>query len=225
MGNRRIARRLPPLPLWRALGAVAICLSLAWPAHAAPTELARTLVQSTTERLLARLKSERAKIDTNADHAYRIVDETVMPEADMETISRLVLAKHWRTATAKQRQDFRTAFRTLLTRTYAAALVDQRSVSIRYLGESMSRSGRYVLVKTQIERAGGKRLGVTYRLLNGPNGPKLVDTIVEGVSLVATYRSSFNGQISEHGMSGLIDLIHAKTKPGRGATMQTAARN
>lgn len=170
------------------------------------------LVQRTTNDLLQKLNQSRADIARDQALVYDIVRDVVMPEVDVPRISRLVLGKHWRSLSERHQHEFQNAFAKLLTRTYAAALVENSdALTVRYLSATQSRSGRYFLVRTEVLRPGAPPLAVTYRLSN-QDAPKLVDTTVEGVSLVATYRTTFSSKLRSGGIASLLLAIDEKTR-------------
>ncbi|MFA7387252.1 MAG: ABC transporter substrate-binding protein, partial [Thiohalobacteraceae bacterium] len=88
-----------------------------------PTPSARDVAVETSERLIAALQENREAIRQDLGKAYELAEATVMPHLDFTRITRWVLGKHWRAATAQQRQRLTDEFRTLLTRSYVSAMV------------------------------------------------------------------------------------------------------
>ena len=93
-------------------------------AHAFPADDAQALVEDTTERMLATLRTQQTVLREHPEHIYDLVEDIVLPHFDFERMARLVLGRHWRAADAAQRQRFVYEFRTFLVRTYAVALLE-----------------------------------------------------------------------------------------------------
>ncbi len=55
--------------------------------------------------------------------------------------------------------------------------------------------------------AGGARRGVDYAMGKTPNGWKVYDVVVDGVSLVTNYRNTFNTEMQKSGVDGLIKTL------------------
>src|SRR5574339_612976 len=91
---------------------------------AANVEEPRVMLESVSKELLGKLKSEQAQVNAKPQRMFDIVDQVLVPHVDLETMSRMVLGKHWRTATPEQRARFTAEFRTLMVRFYVSALLD-----------------------------------------------------------------------------------------------------
>lgn len=90
---------------------------LAFNVYAANTADAEAVVKKTTDEVLEKLKAGSNR------GVYALVDQVVLPHFNFAKMSRLVLKEHWKTATKSQKIRFVRAFRGLLVRTYASALV------------------------------------------------------------------------------------------------------
>ena len=133
-----------------------------------------------------------------------IAHEVVLPHVDMRTLSRWVLGKNWRKATPAQRDAFVLEFQELLLSTYLRQVKTYQGEVARFLplrGEQ--KKGRAV-VNAEIEQPNGPVIHTTFRMHQVDTVWLIYDVSVEGISLVATHRSSFNSEIRK---SGLDDLI------------------
>jgi phospholipid transport system substrate-binding protein len=165
------------------------------------------LVADATGQLLAALQQDRARITTQPDHVYTLAKDIVLPHFDFKRMSALALGKYWRRATAGQKQRFPREFRALLLRTYATALHEFTNETIVMLPMRDDPASGDVTVHTEIRRASGPAIPVSYRLYERDGIWKVYDIKIEGISLVANYRSSFSSQIRRHGIDGLIDTL------------------
>jgi phospholipid transport system substrate-binding protein len=166
----------------------------------------RELVMQTTERVLTELRHQG---DGGRDprQVRAVIDEIVLPHFDFVLISRAVLGKHWRDATPEQKRRFPVEFRTLLLRTYGTALVEYSNETVVYLPLTDSGRPDVATVRTEVRRSNGGTIPVNYRLRRKSETWKLYDIAIDGISLVANYRSSFASQIRRKGLERLISQL------------------
>jgi phospholipid transport system substrate-binding protein len=133
-------------------------------------------------------------------------------------MTKLAVGKSWRTATPEQKQALMNEFRILLVRTYTKAFTSYRDQIVEIKPLKLDISMTEVTVKTAIVKPGSQQpVLVDYDMERTPNGWKVYDLTVEGVSLVTSYRGTFADQIQQVGIDGLIKTLVEKN--------QTAAAN
>ena len=84
----------------------------------------RELIEISAQKMLDALEANRAEYRKNPEKVEQLVDEVLLPHFDTQYAARLVLGRHWRTATPEQRQKFVDAFYHSLLENYGAALVE-----------------------------------------------------------------------------------------------------
>lgn len=178
---------------------------------------ARALVQDTTTRLLDVLseRQEAGEVDTDVVRAR--VDELVKPHLDFVTMTRLAVGRHWRSADDDQKRALVEEFRQMVVRTYTAALEqvdDYDAQQIDFLPLEPSDHADRVEVRSEVVQRNGPRIPVTYGLRYTGGEWKLYDVIVDGVSLVTTYRSGFGALVNREGIDGLIADLRARNERG-----------
>jgi phospholipid transport system substrate-binding protein len=131
---------------------------------------------------------------------------------DMAFISRFVLGKHWRRATPQQRADYQALFSEFVLKTYSRRLGG-------YAGERFKVNGaraagkRDVMVRTLIvQPGGGPPIKADWRVRPRDGAYKIIDVMVEGVSMAVTQRSEFNAVIRKQGIPGLLHALRARTE-------------
>lgn len=127
------------------------------------------------------------------------VHSVIYPHADFDLISSLVLGKLWKSASSTEKDAFKKEFQTLLIRTYSRAFVEFKEWSIRFLPISQDGDQRKVMVKTEILQPGLQPIAVNYRMLYNKGEWKVYDILIEGVSLVTNYRTSFKNEVERTG--------------------------
>jgi phospholipid transport system substrate-binding protein len=194
---------------FRLLLPLLLLLALIRPAFSAEAEHpAAQLVHDTTEKVLARLKADSAKLKADSSLIYPMVDDLVLPHFDFERMSIWVLGKNWRSADGVQQQQFIDEFRTLLVRTYAKALLEYTDQTLRYLPFHAEDDASKVTVKTEIVQAGGPSIPLHYSMyLNKAGAWKVFDIKVDGISLVSNYRSSFATEVRNGGIPRLLEKL------------------
>lgn len=168
------------------------------------------LVRDTSKEVLEIVKKDK---DIQAGDRKKILDlvETkILPHFNFTRITRLAVGKHWRTATPEQQQMLVKEFRTLLVRTYSTALTNYKGQA--YEVKAADIKGDDATVKVEIDQPGGQPIMIDYTLEKTPQGWKVYDIVVAGISLVTSYRSTFSNEINSSGIDGLIKTLAVKNE-------------
>lgn len=200
----------------RLIAALGLGLAAVFAAQAQTTE-PEMLVKQTTEQVLSALEQNKARIEQDPQAVLGLVKEIVLPHFDFELMSRLVLARNWRDATPDQQKRFVEEFRQLLIRTYGTSLSQYSGQKVEFLPSQSDPDPKRATVRTQIRQVEGRPIPITYQLRRTGGGWKVFDVVIEGVSLVQNYRSSFASDIQQHGLDRLIERIRERNrKPAAG---------
>lgn len=165
------------------------------------------VIRSLSEQLRDVLQKDRDRIRTDQGYIFQLADEILAPHVDFDRVSSLALGKHWRRATPEQKVEFIYQFQRMLVRTYATAFHEFGEWSIEFLPRHDGGDPKRVVVKTEVTRPGAPPASVNYRMHFKDGDWKAYDVVVEGISLVTNYRSSFSKEIRKGGMAGLIKRI------------------
>ena len=147
--------------------------------------------------------------------AVRKIAEEVF---DYPDTARRALGTHWNARTPQERQEFVQLFAELLDRAYLGKIELYQGEKVRYVGESAS--GDDVLVKTMIVTNRGSEVPVDYRMHRKDGRWLVYDVIIEGVSLIANYRTQFNKIVQTESYPALVQRLKEKeaepaASPGR----------
>ncbi len=137
----------------------------------------------------------------------------MLPYFDFKQMTQLAAGRSWSQASAAQQEALEKGFRTLLVRTYTAALT-RTSGEAKVDVKPAAASGDDVVVKTVATEPGKQPVQIDYRMAKTANGWKVYDVVVENLSLVTSYRSSFQSEIARSGVDGLIKTIEEKNRKG-----------
>ncbi len=170
---------------------------------------AQLAIQTSSEKLKSRLQSDEFRGDFK--QVARYVDQVIKPHVDFPRISALVLGKHWRQASHQERERFVKEFRTLLVRTYSRAFVQFNEWSLHFLPMDLANEATKTVVRTEVLQPGKPPIGVDYRMIKINGKWWAYDIVIEGVSLVTNYRSTFANQILNSGsLTDVIDNLAEK---------------
>jgi phospholipid transport system substrate-binding protein len=138
------------------------------------------------------------------------VNVMVRDKFDFEAMSQRTLGIHWRSATPKQRARFIELFSQLLEDTYRIRIRNYtyQNERVEYIGEQVQ--GTRGQVDTIV--VANKDIPVSYRVRLKGNEWLVYDVIVEEVSLVNNYRSSYNEIIRKEGFEGLLTRLEEKIR-------------
>jgi phospholipid transport system substrate-binding protein len=183
--------------------------------HAAPPSSALSLAQQTSERMLDAMRDRREELKQHPERIYGLVEEIVLPHFDFERMSRLVLGRYWRSATPEQQKRFVEEFRNLLVRTYATALLDYSDYTISFAPVRAPANATDIIVRSEVQQPGGLPVPIDYRMYAQGDTWKVYDVIVDGVSLLTNYRTSFGNEVRQSGLDRLIDRLAERNRRGK----------
>jgi phospholipid transport system substrate-binding protein len=141
-----------------------------------------------------------------------LVQTKLLPHIDTRRATQVAVGVHWRRATPEQQEQLVREFTTLLVRTYSGALANYRDQVIEFLPLRANPGDTEVTVRSRIRQPGAESIMVEYDMAKGESGWKVYDIRVAGVSLVATYRTTFAEEVRNHGIDGLISTLSAKNR-------------
>ena len=168
------------------------------------------LVADTSEQVRAILLRENGK---NTEAIRKEVDDVAASHFDYPRMTALAVGKYWKQASATQKVQLTTEFKTLLMRTYFSTMLRYRDVKINVKPDALlENDGKQATVKSEVKLAEGKVVAIDYSLYSAAPSWKVFNVVVEGASLVTVYRNQFGEEISKSGIDGLIQSLQAKNK-------------
>jgi phospholipid transport system substrate-binding protein len=193
--------------------ALALALSLLTVDGAAagpPTDQLRGAVDG----VLKTLSDPEMKKEAKTAERRRLIRVAAGEIFDFPEISRRSLAVHWQARTPAERQQFVALFGDLLEHSYISKIEAYSGEKILYVGETID--GNQAVVRTRIVGRQGTEIPVDYRMLVEGGRWRAYDVSIEGVSLVANYRSQFNSIIQRSGYPDLVGKLKARQdeRPG-----------
>lgn len=200
------------LPVFAAVATA--MLVVAQPAQA-DIEEARAVVSETMDLLyeeFVKIPDDHPDID---EALTQILHDVMLPRLDIERFVRLILAKHYRTATDAQKRHVEQIFTEFLLGSFAKAVAgNQDKVGDFYgklaIGDAKqgSRETRAVVpIAIELEN---NPIDILFRLGKTDDGWKVYDIVAEGVSFAINYRTVLNSEIDQRGLEAVIAELDEK---------------
>ena len=167
----------------------------------------RQVIDRTVVEVLAVL-ADRARL---SEERRAELEALARQRFDFGTMSRLVLARNWKRFSKPQQTEFVEVFTRYLANDYGTRLDRYEQEQVEVLGERQEPRGD-VTVKTAI--VGGENNGalVDYRMREDKGRWKIIDVVIEGISLVANFRDQFRDVIARSGPEGLLEKLREKNE-------------
>ncbi len=133
---------------------------------------------------------------------------------DLDFIGQFVLGRNWRTATPEQRKEFIAVYRDLNIATWSKRFNEFKGKNFVFKGTTPSSSKGQIFVDTVVPMDQGEPAKVVWRVREKNGDYKIVDIIIEGVSLAQSARSEYTAFIKNNpgGIDALIADLQAKLK-------------
>jgi phospholipid transport system substrate-binding protein len=187
-----------------AVALVLMLLTVDVAAAGPPTDQLRGAVDG----VLKTLADPDMKQEAKTAERRRLIRAAAGEIFDFAEISRRSLAIHWQARTPAERQQFVALFGDLLEHSYISKIEAYSGEKILYVSESID--GNQAVVRTRIIGKQGSDIPVDYRMLVDGGRWRAYDVSIEGVSLVANYRSQFNSIIQRSGYPDLVAKLKAR---------------
>ncbi len=195
--------------------ALALFVPLAPPLHAQtpPADQSpEAMVRQITDDVLDAIKQDKALQAGDKQKALALAEKKVLPHLDFVEMTRLASGRNWNTATPDQRDRLVAAFRAMLVRTYANAIDVYRGQTVMVEHARIPATATEAVVRNRYLSPGNRPTPVEYSMRKDTNGWKIYDIVVDGISLVLTYRSQFDEAARNTGIEGLIAQLQDKVK-------------
>ena len=190
----------------------ALCLSFLATAVAAQDVAPDALVKRISNEVIEIIKRDKDIQAGNQKKINELVDAKVLPHFNFSRMTALAVGRNWPKASAEQQKALISEFRTLLVRTYSSALTTYKNQVIEFKPLRAAAGDADVTVRTQVKQPGTEPVGIDYSMEKTPGGWKVYDVVVGGVSLVTNYRETFNAQVRDGGVDGLIKSLVSKNR-------------
>ena len=170
-----------------------------------PTDQLRTQINRVVKTIEDPELRKESKNKERRAAVRKVADEIF----DFTETAKRSLARHWQQRSPAERKEFIDLFADLLERSYISKIELYNGEKITYLGDTID--GDQATVRTKIVTKQGTDIPVDYKMSRASGDRWLVyDVMIEGVSLIANYRTQFNKIIQTSSYQELVKRMKTK---------------
>lgn len=168
------------------------------------------VAKRTVSKVLALLDKHRQEYKTHPQKLYAMINRVLIPHFDVDYMAKLVLGRHWHSATPEQRERFTELFQNMIVQSYGQALLGFDDEQIEYLPIRAEEGATDITFRAQVTMDNGDTIPVTLdmHLVNGKW--KIYNGSVGNLSFIINYRGQFNAMISAGGLSTVLQKMEKR---------------
>ena len=145
----------------------------------------------------------------NADQKSAKFQKLLKSRFDMDVIGRFAMGRYWRTATSAQQKEYLSLFKVMVVDVYTRRFNEYQGQTLSVVS-SRAEGKRDAMVSSVISQEAGPDVHVDWRVRYKDGSYKVIDVIVEGVSMALTQRSDFASVIQRGGGEVGVLLAHLR---------------
>lgn len=152
--------------------------------------------------------------DASVEEKDKVFRKLFTENLDLDFIGKYVLGRYWRTASDTQKKEFIELYKEFNVKTWSKRFDEFKGKSFVFEGTSPANNPNQVFVDTKVPMTEGAPVIVKWRVNNINGKLKIIDIIIENVSLAQTARNEYTSFIakSPKGIDGLLEHLRAKIK-------------
>ncbi len=187
---------------------IAAFLMMLGQAQAIDANKAESFVKSVTKQGIEEIINSNVSRQEKDARFEKLFNEYL----DLDYIGRFVLGRYYKTATPAQRKEFIDVYRAFNIKTWSQRFDEFKGKSFVFAGTTPSNSEGQLFVNTTVNMGEGEPAKVVWRVKDNGHSMKIVDIIIENVSLAITARNEYTAYIkkSPNGLNDLIADLRAK---------------
>lgn len=174
---------------------------------AAEVQGASALIEALGDQAIGLLRDGSVTLEQREEHFRALLRKGF----DMPLIARFVLGRYWQRADEEEQAEYLELFSEYILKTYARRMGGYSGEEFEVLG-ARAAGEQDVLVRTRITRKAAPPIVADWRVRLRDGEYRIVDLVVEGVSMAVTQRAEFAAVIQRRGMSGLLQALRARTQ-------------
>lgn len=181
-------------------------------AHVAAADIdkdaAVKLIENVTKEGIEQIINSNSSIEDKNKVFKKLFTENL----DLDFIGKYVLGRYWRTASSEQRKEFIRLYKEFNVQTWSKRFDEFKGKEFKFKGTSSSNNVNQVFVDTNVPVNEGNPISVKWRVNNVNGKLKIIDIIIENVSLAQTARTEYTSYIakSPKGIDGLLENLRSK---------------
>ena len=165
-------------------------------------------VRQTVDAVIQILNDNELRKPERLDERRSKIRDAVEKSFDFEEMAKRAMALHWKDRTPREKTEFVSLFSGFLEDVYIRKIERYEDEKVLYTDERADDT--YATVKTIVVTANGTEIPVDYKIFKKDRKWEVYDIVIEGVSLVNTYRSQFNQIIRSGSYEDLVSKLKKK---------------
>lgn len=170
------------------------------------------MVQDVASATFDRIKNEQPNIKQNPEVLRDIMEQELLPYVDYRFSAFKVLGKHFKKASDAEKKEFVKVFREYLITTYALAMGYYDDQIVEFHPASDFKNKKTVTVRAVVKEDSRPDIKIAFkvRFNKKTNEWKAYDMVAEGISMLSSKQSEFEGILRQQGVQVVIDLMKEK---------------
>jgi len=166
------------------------------------------LIETVTKEGIEQIINSNSSIEEKNKVFRKLFTENL----DLDFIGKYVLGRYWRTSSAEQRKEFIRLYKEFNIQTWSKRFDEFKGREFKFNGSSPANNANQIFVDTSVPVDEGAPISVKWRVNNINGKLKIIDIIIENVSLAQTARTEYTSYIakSPKGVEGLLDNLRSK---------------
>ena len=175
-------------------------------------------LKQSVDKVLAILNDPTLKGQAKAQERRQKVKEVIYSRFDFNEMAKRSLGPQWQKRSPEEQKEFVQLFTSLLEGAYLDTLESYNGEKIRFLNERQDKD--FAEVSTKLIDNKGAEYALDYRLQKTNGDWKVIDVVVENISLVNNYRAQFSRVLAKSSYAELLETMKQKKLSGNGAKSQ-----
>jgi len=161
-------------------------------------------MKSTVDEMMSVLRN-----DSTWEQKEPVLSDLISKRFYYRAMAQRTLATNWKKASDAQKKEFIDLFSELLLFTYLDRIKAYTNEKVEFKREKVKK--KTAVVYTEII-TGSANIPINYKLLHSGDQWLVYDVIIEEVSLVSNYRSTYKEIVKKNGIDGLLKKMSDKNK-------------
>ncbi len=162
-------------------------------------------IQGLADEAISVLSDRRGTIDER-EQKFRTV---LRDHFAMKKIGRFAAGKYWREMSNDQKHQYQKLFEEWILKTYSIRFGGYSGETVNVL-RTIKAGATDVFVRTRIDSSKRRSLKVDWRVRRIDDRFKIIDVVVEGVSMLVTQKAEFSAVLRQRGVDGLITILRSQ---------------
>ena len=180
--------------------------------HKAPSSLIVTIAENQAqldqaEKFIQSIATKGIEFLSNPDLSQsgkiKRFKQLIRSDFDLKKIGKYALGRYWRSTTPEQQQEYLIEFEKMVLNVYSERFKEYTDQEINV--DSSYNKGKSIVVNSKIISKSGPNIKLDWVIRPKGKDFKVIDVLVEGVSMAITQRSDFSSVIQRGG--GKIDVL------------------